>query len=172
MYLPSPSGRGGRVKGQRVRAAELPQYKALLLKAGVIVDRDERKALIKRQVEAAALKAGAKALVDADLLSEVTFLVENPRVYVGKFRQEFINIPQEVLITSMQKNQKYFPLVDDRGKLLPKFAVVVLGGLFWNIALLHLLLSVGVNDLFAKLVATSIVLVWNFTLQKFWAFRT
>ena len=123
-YKPSPSGRGGRVKGQRVRAAEFPLYKAMLLKAGVVVDQEERKEMIKRQVEAAAKKAGAEALIGADLLSEVTFLVENPRIYVGKFKQEFINIPQEVLITSMKKNQKYFPLVDGGGRLLPKFAVV------------------------------------------------
>lgn len=130
-YLPSPSGRGGRVKGQRVRAADLSQYKALLLKAGVVVDQDERKELIKKAVEAAARKAGAEALIGADLLSEVTFLVENPKVYVGSFKKEFTDIPQEVLITSMKKNQKYFPLVAEEPRrsaagsdLLPLFIVV------------------------------------------------
>jgi glycyl-tRNA synthetase beta chain len=112
-----------RVKGQP-QGLSLHSYKQQLAKAGVIVDQDERKHLIKKAVEAAAKKAGAQALIGEDLLSEVTFLVENPRIYVGKFKQEFINIPQEVLITSMKKNQKYFPLVDDSGKLLPKFAMV------------------------------------------------
>lgn len=98
-------------KKEKVKSADLLLYKNLLLKAGVVVDQEERKELIKKAVEAAAKKAGAQALIGEDLLSEVTFLVENPRVYVGKFRQDFINIPQEVLITSMKKNQKYFPLV-------------------------------------------------------------
>ncbi len=109
-----------KVKSQnlKVKSAELLSYKALLLKLGVVVDQEERKAMIRKAVEAAA------ALVSDDLLSEVTFLVEYPKVYVGKFKQDFINIPQEVLITSMKKNQKYFPLVDGQGKLLPKFALV------------------------------------------------
>lgn len=124
MLKPSPRGRGGRIKGQRVRAADLSSYKKQLLKLGVIVDQEERKALIKEQVEAAAKKAGARALIGADLLSEVTFLVENPKVYLGSFKKEFINIPQEVLITSMKKNQKYFPLTDETGKIVPGFAVV------------------------------------------------
>ncbi|HVN66904.1 MAG TPA: glycine--tRNA ligase subunit beta, partial [Candidatus Sulfotelmatobacter sp.] len=129
---PSPSGRGGKVKGQRVRAAELSAYKKLLLSLGVIVDQDERKKMIEEQVAAAAKKHGAEALIPADLLSEVTFLVENPVVYVGTFKKEFLDIPQEVLITSMKKNQKYFPLLEPRGSLagsnmLPLFAVVTDG---------------------------------------------
>jgi glycyl-tRNA synthetase beta chain len=118
--------RYAKVKSQKskVKNADLLLYKDQLAKAGVVVDQDERKHLIKKAVEAAAKKAGAEALIGADLLSEVTFLVENPKVYVGKFKYDFINIPQEVLITSMKKNQKYFPLVDEKGKLLPKFAVV------------------------------------------------
>ncbi|MFA4843516.1 MAG: glycine--tRNA ligase subunit beta [Candidatus Margulisiibacteriota bacterium] len=131
-YYPSPSGRGGKVKGQRVRAAELLPYKKQLLKLGVVVDQEERKLLIKAQVEAAAKKAGAVALVDEGLLNEVTFLVENPVVYVGTFRKEFLDIPQEVLITSMKKNQKYFPLLEPRSSfagsnLRPMFAVVTDG---------------------------------------------
>ena len=93
----------------------------------MIVDQNERKELIKRKVEAAAKKAGAEALISDDLLTEVTYLVEAPEVYIGKFRPEFLDIPQEVLITSMKKNQKYFPLVDSSGKLQAKFAVITDG---------------------------------------------
>ncbi|MBN3032897.1 MAG: glycine--tRNA ligase subunit beta [Candidatus Saganbacteria bacterium] len=121
---PSPSGRGGQVKSQRVRVADLKAYKTQLARLGVAVDQAERKAAIKKAAGAAAQQAGAQALVTDDLLSEVTFLVENPKVYAGRFKAEFIGLPQEVLITSMQKNQKYFPLVDGQGKLLPRFAVV------------------------------------------------
>jgi glycyl-tRNA synthetase beta chain len=125
--LPSPSGRGGRVKGQRVRAADLIAFKQQLLKLGVVLDQDERKELIRKKVEAAAQKAGARALIGEDLLAEVTYLVENPLVYIGKFKKEFVDLPQEVLITSMKKNQKYFPILDEGGRLQPMFAVVTDG---------------------------------------------
>ncbi|MDD5594487.1 MAG: glycine--tRNA ligase subunit beta, partial [Candidatus Margulisbacteria bacterium] len=108
----------------RITNCGIDYYKDKLRKFGVIVDQEERKALIKEQVEAVAKKAGARALIGADLLSEVTFLVENPKVYLGSFKKEFINIPQEVLITSMKKNQKYFSLTDETGKIRPGFAVV------------------------------------------------
>ncbi|MDD4179408.1 MAG: glycine--tRNA ligase subunit beta [Candidatus Margulisbacteria bacterium] len=126
-FRPSPSGRGGSAKGPRVRAADATLYKKQLLKLGVVVDQNERKELIRKKVEAAAKKVGAQALITNDLLTEVTFLTENPEAYIGKFRTEFLDIPQEVLITSMKKNQKYFPLVDPSGKLLAKFAVVTDG---------------------------------------------
>jgi glycyl-tRNA synthetase beta chain len=108
----------------RMTNCGIDYYKEKLRKIGVVVDQDERSGMIRQQVEAAAKKAGVTALIPAELLSEVTFLVENPVVYVGTFKTEFLDIPQEVLITSMKKNQKYFPLVDAGGKLLAKFAVV------------------------------------------------
>jgi glycyl-tRNA synthetase beta chain len=108
----------------KIKNADLLLYKKLLLKLGVIVDQDERKELIRKKVSAVAKKANASALIEEDLLDEVTFLVENPVAYLGKFNQEFLNIPQEVLITSMKKNQKYFPMLDKAGKLVAKFIVV------------------------------------------------
>ena len=119
-----------KVKSQnaKVKSADLLSYKKMLKSLGVIVDQEERKQLIKEQVEAAAKKAGAVALVDAGLLNEVTFLVENPVVYVGTFKKEFLDIPPEVLITSMKKNQKYFSLLEPHGaNLKPMFAVVTDG---------------------------------------------
>ncbi|MFH1386584.1 MAG: glycine--tRNA ligase subunit beta [bacterium] len=111
----------------RITNALLSSYKATLKKLGVIVDQNERKTLIKTKVEAAAKKLGAQAAITEALLSEVTFLVENPEIYVGKFNSQFLEVPGEVLITSMKKNQKYFPLLDNAGKLLPRFAVVTDG---------------------------------------------
>ncbi|MDP2806141.1 MAG: glycine--tRNA ligase subunit beta, partial [Gallionellaceae bacterium] len=58
------------------------------------------------------------------LLDEVTALVEWPEVYVGEFEQEYLEVPQECLILTMQQNQKYFPLLDNTGKLLNKFLIV------------------------------------------------
>lgn len=119
------------VRGQG-QALSLQDYKKCLLKLGIIVDQNERKALIKAKVEAAAKKLGAKAAITEDLLLEVTFLVENPEVYAGKFNPKFLEVPQEVLITSMKKNQKYFPLLEPRrsaagSTLFPRFIVVTDG---------------------------------------------
>jgi len=115
-----------RTNGQP-RGLSLRSYKKFLLKLGVIVDQEERKGKIRQMVEAAAQKIGASALIEVDLLDEVTYLVENPIVYVGKLNAEFLKIPQDVLITSMKKNQKYFPLIDQSGKLQAKFVVVTDG---------------------------------------------
>lgn len=60
----------------------------------------------------------------ADLLDEVTALVEHPTVYVGEFEAEFLAVPQECLILTMKANQKYFPLLDAEGKLTNQFLVV------------------------------------------------
>src|SRR6185503_7115342 len=59
-----------------------------------------------------------------DLLDEVTALVEHPSIYVGRFDKAFLGVPQECLILTMRQNQKYFPLFDAQGKLLPKFLIV------------------------------------------------
>ena len=58
------------------------------------------------------------------LLDEVTALVERPAVYIGAFDEEFLSVPQECLVLTMQQNQKYFPLVGRDGKLLPRFLIV------------------------------------------------
>lgn len=116
-----------RVTPTALRVADLLVYKNLLLRLGVVVDHDERKARILARVEAAAKKVGAVALLDAGLLNEVTFLAEDPQVYIGRFSPAFLPIPQEVLITSMKKNQKFFPLVDKNGRLMPLFALVTDG---------------------------------------------
>ena len=90
----------------------------------VLVDRDERCALIKKQAEAAAKKLGGNALIDADLLQEVSALVEWPVAVSGDFDKEFLSVPAESLISSMQDHQKYFPVVDKTGKLMPHFITI------------------------------------------------
>lgn len=111
----------------RVGSAELLLYKKKLAKVGIVVDHEERKSLIQKKVAAAAKIIALSALIEEDLLDEVTFLVENPIVYLGEIDKRFLNIPQQVLITSMKKNQKYFPVVDANGKLREKFVVVTDG---------------------------------------------
>jgi len=107
--------------------ANISKYRKALKNLGVIVDQKERKVLIKNQVEQAARKIKQRAVIDPLLLDEVTYLVESPIAYLGRFEPSFLKIPQEVLITSMQKNQKYFPVVDQQQKLQPAFVVVTDG---------------------------------------------
>jgi len=90
----------------------------------VMVDRDERVALVKQQAETAAEKLGGKALIDAGLLQEVSALVEWPVAVSGDFDKEFLSVPAESLISSMQDHQKYFPVVDEAGKLMPHFITI------------------------------------------------
>jgi len=99
-------------------------YINALNKAYVIVDYDDRKQKILEQINKAANSINGKALIDDELLEEVTGLVEWPVTLVGSFDQSFLDIPAEPLIYSMKDHQKYFPVVDDAGKLINKFIFV------------------------------------------------
>ena len=100
-------------------------YEALLEeKGGVIPDFNKRKGLIRELVENEGAKAGAVAVIDEALLDEVTSLVEYPVALTGKFEEEFLDLPPEVLILTMKSHQKCFYLVDKKGKLLPKFITI------------------------------------------------
>ena len=90
----------------------------------VIPDPEKRKEIIRREVEQAARAAGGRVLPDEGLLEQVTFLVEYPSVVCGSFEHDFLQVPKEVLITSMREHQRYFSLVDEDGRLLPNFITV------------------------------------------------
>ncbi|NRA82314.1 MAG: glycine--tRNA ligase subunit beta, partial [Gammaproteobacteria bacterium] len=100
-------------------------YISLLKEQGyVMVDHEARKALVKQQVEAAAAKENGVAEIDPELLEEVTSLVEWPVTLVGSFEEKFLDVPAEALIYTMKDNQKYFPLLDNNGKLMARFIFV------------------------------------------------
>ena len=107
---------------------ELPhasEYERVLLESGyVIASFEKRKKLIKEKLHDASNKENGNVVQDDSLLNEVTALVEYPEVYVGKFNQTFLHIPQECLILSMKQHQKYFPLLDNEGNLLSRFLMV------------------------------------------------
>ena len=84
----------------------------------------ERKEHIRRQVLKTAAQLGARPLIDAGLLEEVTALTEWPVAISGSFDEKFLEVPPEVLVATMQKNQKYFPVVDAKGSLLPLFIAI------------------------------------------------
>ncbi|PCI23248.1 MAG: glycine--tRNA ligase subunit beta [Piscirickettsiaceae bacterium] len=99
-------------------------YNKQLKSAHVIVDFDERKALIKQQANQSAMAVNGVAHIDAELLDEITALVELPVAVTGSFDEHFLELPKEVLITTMQINQKYFPVLDTKGSLLPFFITI------------------------------------------------
>lgn len=98
----------------------IPAYYRLLKDNYVIVDQNERKNIIWKQVQEAAGKAGGKAMENEELLEEVTFLVEYPTAFAGNFSPSYLKVPPEVLTTSMIEHQRYFPVFQD-GQLLPCF---------------------------------------------------
>ena len=121
---------GNEVTGHRfhheglVKLKNASEYKEKLAEAYVMVDFDERKQLIVEQINSAAVNIKANAIIDEELLNEVTGLVEWPVILVGSFDKDFLNIPPEPLIYSMQDHQKYFPVEDKQGKLLNQFIFV------------------------------------------------
>jgi len=96
-------------------------YLPSLREAYVIADHEERRQRVAQEAASAAQSAGGEACVDEELLNELTFLVEWPTGIAGSFDPEYLKLPEDVLITVLRKNQKYFPVVDGRGNLLPKF---------------------------------------------------
>ena len=90
----------------------------------VVASLPRRRQAIGQALQAAAAAAGATLAEHAALLDEVTALVEHPVVYTGQFDDAFLTVPQECLILSMKQHQKYFPLVDASGRLLPRFLIV------------------------------------------------
>ncbi len=90
----------------------------------VVADYSERRGTIGANLAAQAQALGAQINQADGLLDEVTALVEWPVIYVGEFEPEFLEVPQECLILTMQQNQKYFPLLDNTGKLRNQFLIV------------------------------------------------
>jgi glycyl-tRNA synthetase beta chain len=121
---------GNTTRGHRQMANEpfevqdFEDYRNRLAERRVVLDREDRKAMIVEQAHAAAARAGLVFRDDPELLEEVAGLVEYPVVLTAAFDPAFLDVPQEVLISTMRKNQKYFALVDEAGKLAEKFLIV------------------------------------------------
>ncbi len=106
------------------RVHSFAEYLEVLEEKHVIVDQDRRRELVKRQAAEAAAGAGGAPLLDPDLVEEVTHLVELPTAVCGSFHKDFLALPREVVITPMRRHQRYFPVVDAEGKLLPHFVAI------------------------------------------------
>ena len=104
--------------------AQPGDYVEALRGAHVLVDAGEREARIVAQVEAAAQAAGGRARIDAGILAEVTCLTEWPAAIACSFDREFLEVPQEALVSTMEANQKFFPVLDADGRLSGRFVGV------------------------------------------------
>jgi len=99
-------------------------YREALANAKVVASFEQRRAMIRDQVEVEASAIRATAVMDEDLLDEVAGLVEWPVALTGSFEARFLEVPAEALVSSMKAHQKYFHLVDAQGKLMPNFITI------------------------------------------------
>ena len=118
--------RGHRFLGEKeFEIQHADQYPKLLREKGsVVADFNERKAEILAKSQAKATALGGVADIEESLLEEVTSLVEYPNVLAAKFEERFLAVPAEALVYTMKGDQKYFPIYDKDGKLLPHFIFV------------------------------------------------
>lgn len=112
------------LKPAGIKISNAANYATTLKNQCILVDVEARKEAVLKSAESLAQKVGGKLKEDADLLHEVSWLVEHPACVLGDFDKEFLKLPQEVLITCMKKHQKFFSILDSKGKLLPHFIAV------------------------------------------------
>lgn len=105
----------------RLEIKNLADYREKLQENYVVLNQLERKDMISRQIKAVAATGGGEAMENDALLNEVTYLVEYPTAFHGHFDPDYLEVPPEVLTTSMIEHQRYFPIFNKAGKLLPGF---------------------------------------------------
>jgi glycyl-tRNA synthetase beta chain len=117
---------GHRFMGEaRFTIKHAEEYPQILLERGrVIADYAERQALIRREINKTATQLGSQVDLDESLLEEITALVEWPVVLSASFDPQFLSVPAEALVHTMKRDQRYFPLYDRQGQLLPQFIFV------------------------------------------------
>lgn len=111
-------------QAEPVKIASPEAYEAALKEAGVIVSFDERRDAIEAEMQYLAGAVNGKVVEDEELLNTLAEIVEFPRVVRGEFPPEFMNLPKEVLVTSLKEHQKSFCIEDEKGDLLPYFLAV------------------------------------------------
>ncbi|MCY8561372.1 glycine--tRNA ligase subunit beta [Bacillus sonorensis] len=115
---------GHRFLGKAVELSSPSEYEDKLAGQFVIADPAKRKRLITEQLDKLAAEKSWNIPRDEELLDEVNHLVEYPTVLFGSFEEEFLSIPEEVLVTTMKEHQRYFPVKGESGSLLPFFVTV------------------------------------------------
>ena len=110
---------------EKIRVRSADRYLETLKEEGhVVADYSERRSMIERQIGRIAKKQGITVALDQELVEEVTGLVEWPWAFYGEFDRRFLDIPAEVLVSSMRDHQKYFHLLDESGALVPGFIAI------------------------------------------------
>lgn len=116
---------GHRFLGQGpISLEKADDYLSRLQENYVLADPAERRELIWQQIQALATQEGGRVEPDPELLEEVTYLLEYPTALCGSFADEYLELPEEVLITPMREHQRYFPVRDAAGRLMAKFITV------------------------------------------------
>lgn len=110
-------------RGQ-IRVRNFQDYIEKLEERYVIVSQHRRRELVMKLAAEAAAAVGGTPVIDDELVETVTGLVEYPTVVCGRFEREYLSLPRDVIMTPMRKHQRYFPVTDDAGKLLPYFVAI------------------------------------------------
>lgn len=110
--------------GTQVEIKAPTDYLTILRSVHVLGDQDERQAIITKQIQDVAAAKNAVVQIHEGLLEEVVHLVEWPTALIGEFPVEYLEVPHDVVITSMREHQRYFPVTDQDGNLLPHFITV------------------------------------------------
>ena len=113
--------RGHRFLGKDTEIASPEQYEQALAEQFVIVNQDERKALVRKQIEELAAKNAWIVPIDEELLEEVSSILEYPTAFAGTFDEKYLVVPEPVLVTSMKEHQRYFVVYNAQGELQPYF---------------------------------------------------
>ena len=100
------------------------EYNKFFYQSGIIIDHNLRKKFIEKEIQKVSKRKNITIEINNNLLDEVTDLVEQPNILLCKFDQNFLNIPKEILIITMQYHQKYFPTFNQKGNITNKFLVV------------------------------------------------
>lgn len=117
--------RGHRFLGKsEIQINNVSEYFPKMKENYVIVDQKERKDIIKYSCEKLAKEKGGNLLKDEGLLDEITNIVEYPTSLIGRIKDDYLELPKEVIITPMKEHQRYFPVLDDKKRLLPYFITV------------------------------------------------
>ena len=116
--------RGHRFLGKEATIENPESYEKALAEQYVIVNQDERKALVRKQIEELAAKNNWIIPIDEDLLEEVSSILEYPTAFAGTFDEKYLVVPEPVLVTSMKEHQRYFVVYNQEKQLLPFFVSV------------------------------------------------
>jgi glycyl-tRNA synthetase beta chain len=115
---------------EKIRLEDAESYRAVMMRHGVVVDHEERRSMLAKLAGEAAAEARLNLIDDPALLDELTFMVEEPGVFIGEFPEKYLVLPPEVIVTAMKAHQRYFALRGKGGShngLMPRFLAFIDG---------------------------------------------